>query len=74
MIKKVFYTLIIAIVALFAIVYITPELEAIDTANITNTFVIMMITLAKWVIPVGAIAGVIIGGIAIYRGRKGGGD
>lgn len=67
MIKRLFTTIILIIVALFFIGYVTPQIEAIPTANITNDFVVMMLGLAKWVVPVGAIAGVILGVFTLFK-------
>jgi len=70
LVKKVFTTIILIIVALFFIAYVTPQIEAIPTANITNDFVVMMLGLAKWVVPVGAIAGVILGVFTMFHTNK----
>ena len=73
--KALMTTIIIAFIALIFIVQFTPTIETnVSSANITNTFTSSMVDMAVWILPVGAVVGVIFGIIKLFGGgRKGGG-
>ena len=74
--KALMTTIIIAFIALIFIVQFTPTIETnVSSANITNTFTSSMVDMAVWILPVGAVVGVIFGIIKLFGGgrSKGGG-
>jgi lipopolysaccharide export LptBFGC system permease protein LptF len=72
--NKLVTAIMLAFVGLMFIVNITPEITATieaavapGTGTITNTFVVAMLTMAEWLMPVGALIGVFYG---IFRLMK----
>ena len=68
--KAVFSGIIIIFIAIMFIVQMTPTMESnISSANITNATTSMLVDMSKWVVPVLAIIGVIMGGFAFLKTR-----
>lgn len=63
-------TIILAFVAFIFIISFTPTIEGTSTANISNSFTKSMAEMAKWVIPVGAIVGVLYGVFRLFQSSR----
>lgn len=73
--KKVVVSLLLAFVGIIFVLQITPQIEnGIVTTNITNTFTIAMLNMAKWLLPVGAIIGIFYGVFRMFGGSSSRGD
>jgi len=73
MLKGVFTGIIVIFIAILFIVQMVPTMEtSISSANITNPTTSMLVDMSAWVIPVLALLGVILGGFAFLKSRKGG--
>ena len=71
MLKATVTGIILIFVAIMFIVGITPTFETnISSANITNPLTSTLVDMSEWVIPVLAIVGVILGGLAIFQARR----
>lgn len=71
----IFTAIILIFIIIMFIVQFTPTMETeISSANITNTTTSMFVDMIPWVIPVLAVAGVIVTAVGVffaYRSRKG---
>lgn len=70
--KAVFSGIIIIFIAIMFIVQITPTMESnISSANISNETTSMLVDMSEWVVPTLALVGIILGGFAFFKGRRG---
>ena len=74
LLKGVMVGIIIIFIAMMFITNMTPQLESsVSSANITNPTTSMLVDMSVWIIPVLAIAGVIMGGFSFFKMRRGAG-
>lgn len=70
-IGRLFEYLILALVGLMFIIEFAPELEtAITGFTGTNTFVIALLGISEWVVPVSGIAAIVVWGTRMIGGIK----
>jgi len=75
-VSRIITVVMLAFVGLMLIIYITPEIETAITAastDITNTFVIAMLGIAEWLIPIAAIMALFFGLFKLFKGGGRGG-
>lgn len=71
--KKLITSILLAYIGLMFVFNITPEIQAgIDSANLTG-FVLVMATMAGWLLPTGAIIGIFYGIFKLFSGGGKGG-
>jgi len=71
-IGRIVSVVMLAFVGLMLIIYITPEIEGAITGatGITNTFVIAMLGIAEWLIPIAAIMALFFGLFKLFKGGR----
>lgn len=70
--KRVVVAILLAFVGFMFIVGVTPQIESVSTANITNPITSMLANMAIWLLPVGGIIGVFYGIFRLFgKGGKG---
>jgi hypothetical protein len=68
---RILSVMVVAFVGLLFIMQITPEIETeIAATTITNTITLSILDLAEWVVPIGAIVGVLLMVFRQFQSRK----
>jgi hypothetical protein len=63
--------MVVAFVGLLFVMQIAPEIEtAIAATTITNTITLSILDIAEWVVPIGAIVGVLFMVFRQFQSRK----
>lgn len=68
---RILSVMVVAFVGLLFIMQITPEIESeIAATTITNTITLSILDIAEWVVPIGAIVGVLLMVFRQFQNRK----
>lgn len=68
---RILSVMVVAFVGLLIVMQITPEIESeIAGTTITNTITLSILDIAEWVIPIGAIVGVLFMVFRQFQSRR----
>lgn len=67
--KKIVVTILLAYIGFMFIIKFVPQIEGVDTDNITNDMTKWAADLGIWVLPVGGLIGLFYGVFKLFEGK-----